>query len=580
MIKKIISGLSIGALILLSGCATKQTEVLKPSKKIMKKLEANQNIIPGFKKVKVHKFISMSDGKTLKQTIEELNKIWGTNYFYDGEDIILPKSNFKIYTPKDLAYYVRTTTKYNLIIKPDYNKHQIIKVYLLPKKIKNENYQYIAIGKTHFLDEIFKLQNSGIQVIVNKDVPNREIVLSINTKNPYLFLNAVCQAANVWCDLNSNGQLIVRATKLLTINLDKDGGLTYALKEGSAGGTGGQNGGDNTENQVINGISYKVNDISYKDLVKYITSNIDADSLVSDNGVIQFNATPNQYKQLKEFFEKRKNRKQLVNVNIRIYRVDLNDQFQWGVNWDTITKFLFKGVNGLKLTSNYQAFEPTTTGGILQFKDKFLTRNINQYIQEHKKELKLSDIQELRNSEYSGFVQALEQFGKVYSIDSYSNQFYTGYYIPFGNYQTVKYYNIGSTGGDNPEPITELNQENVGFQGSIIVNKNNNGYDVNGIIKLSAITSYTQLTTKYGTLKAPNTTAKVFRIKTHLSSLNRAIILGGFITRGLDKKEAFTPGVGNIPMFGYFFKNKNDLTKNSEFIILIDLRKPFEGKLK
>jgi len=297
------------------------------------------------------------------------------------------------------------------------------------------------------------------------------------------------------------------------------------------------------------------------------------------NGYIQFEVSPSKYKKIKKYFTERDARRELINAQIEIYRIDLKDAFKFGINWNMFTNFVFKGVNGLQFQQNGKILDPAVNnGGFISFRDKALYGQIEDYIQANKDKLTLDEIQALRQKAYTGIIQALEEFGKVYKVDSYSNQFFTGEYIPFGNYETIKYFTIGSTGGDDPEPITEINSENVGFQGSLIVNKKKDGYDINGIIEESAITGFTSVNTQFGEVKAPNTTAKNIRIKTHLSNLGRTIIIGGFRVKGLDKKTSFTPYTGNIPLFGYLFKNKDDLTQNSEFVVVIHLRKAKEGK--
>jgi type II secretory pathway component GspD/PulD (secretin) len=584
--------LSLATIFFISGCAVKEKEVFKnqEAKKFFKKVDKDNVFIPNYKKANVTKYISMSDGLTIKEAIEKLNDIYGTSYYYSGENIILPKSNFKVYTPQDLAYYVKETTDYILKISPVYLKNRIVKVYLEPKT-KSKKYHYMVAGESKLLDELFKVSNSGIKVIVSNDVYNKPIKLAINTTDVNDFIKAVCDAGDVWCNLTGDRTLYVRATKELTVSIDKDGAMNFGLGNTTSGADsgsgndtnstseGGDNGGNMSAESGGEGIGYSVSSENYKTLVKQFADLFDVDAYPGKNGYIVFNVTPSQYRKIRNYFNERDKRKELIKAQISIYRVDLKDEFKYGINWSSINKFIFKGINGLTINQNYKMLDPlTNNGGFLEFRDKALRKEIEDYIAKNKNNLTVDDIQKLRNLENGGIVQLLETFGKVYQVDSFSNQFYTGEYMPFGNYETIRYITVGSTGGDNPEPTTEVNSVNVGFQGSLEVNKKDDGYDINGIINQSAITNFTTLNSKYGEIKVPNTTQKILRIKTHLSSLNRTIILGGFITKGIDNQKQFTPGVGNIPMFGYLFKNKDNLSKNSEFIIVLKIRKSEEGK--
>jgi len=572
---------------LLNGCASKNENFFiknNNAQKNVKTLLQTNSIIP-FKKIKTKKYILM-DGKTIKEAIDELNNIYGTNYFYEGEDIVLPKSNFKVYTPNDLKYYVDKTTKYNLILKPSYNKRLISKVYLMPKGIKT-NYLYVSAGQTNLFNELFKLNHSGYNVIIGKDVENKNINISIKTKNPVEFMKAVCLAGDVWCDVDANKNINVHKYKILTVDATMSGSVTFQI--GNSGGNNtNTNGGDTTNNGGASptaGITYKINGLSYEDVAKTISSYFDDyDMIVGKNGYYQFNVTPSQYKKIKEYFAQRDKRNKLVNVEIRLIRIDLKNEFKYGINWNSFIKVISKSVDGLQILQKNQLVDPNSDmGGFISIKNKAYSQAIENYIAQNQNNLTLDQIEQLRQKEYTGLIGALQSFGNVTTVDEYFNQVRTGNILPFARYEVVRYFTVGATGGDNgtqPVQTYQVNSDTVGFRGSLLIIKRNKGYDVNGYIEQSTISGFTTIQTQDGILKAPNIVGKVTKINTHLSGLNRTIILGGFVSKGLTDDTSGTPGLQKLPIFGYLFKDKHNLKQNSQFLILITLKPASEGKIQ
>ncbi len=303
-------------------------------------------------------------------------------------------------------------------------------------------------------------------------------------------------------------------------------------------------------------LSYFAKNVSYQEFVTLLSSFLNVEVIPSPLGFIQFELSPSQYEKVMRYFSEAEKRTEIVNVDIRLLRVDLRDEFKWGIDWNAF----FSGFRVGEVTR--------VTAGISS--TPFTVGEPKAVI----------GLVERGKTEPSAIIEALQTYGEVHTVDSWQYQMKTGTPIPFANYRLERYFTIGvSQSQATTEIIAEVNEDEVGFRGSLAVfKKGDGGYYVDGFIDISLITDYTEVQLPGGGIqRAPNIEGKGFRISTQLSSLNKMIIVGGFRTMGISSEDRGVPLLQKIPILGYLFKGKRDLKRNSEFVVLITLR-PAEEK--
>ncbi len=421
----------------------------------------------------------------------------------------------------------------------------------------------------------------GFSFRLGKDVKNKEISIVIETSDPAEFIDSVCMSADVWCDyIPSQGLVYVRAKKTFVVDVDPEGlvmssygGAQSGLGAGAgAGGGGEESGGEGGTSAGASAgagsmgagatgatgraLSYFIKNLSYTEFVSLLTETFGIDVVPSPLGYLQMSLSPSEYQKITRYFEESKKRTEIVNVEIKLLRVDLKDEFKWGVNWSAILSgFRVGKVTKAIFGVNSTALETTDPRGTIGLVTKGST-------------------------EPSAVLEALETYGDVHTVDSWYYQMKTGTPIPFANYRLERYITLGASQSQSTTEITaDVNEDEVGFRGSLAVYKRgDNSYYVDGFVDISLIRDYTEVTLPGGGVqKAPNIEGKGFRISTALTSLDRTIVVGGFRTLGITSEDKGVPLLQKIPILGYLFKGKKDLKQNSEFVVLITI-KPSEEK--
>ena len=512
--------------------------------------------MPNYSNTEREFHVPMDDSIDIKSVIELINEHYKTHYRLVGRNIMLPEGNFDVKSIKDLKEYVDNATNYKLIIGKKKKGTSIRKVYLKRKGFTGKERFYIR-GKSTLFDELGKLSAAGIEIHFDSDVSNKAVRLAIDTRSVDHFVDAVCSSANVWCTFTRPKVLQVSNRKTFTISAPTNGKLVFQAGGGSSSGS------DDEKNPASGrSMQYEIKGYSFEDLTKAFASQFSGVSFrYSPAGFYQFSATPRQYKKIVKFFKEQRKRNQVIYAEVQLLRVDLKDEYKWGVDWNSIAKFAggkIKGVHFLKNNTLFQAGDSRAALGIF---DKHATPG--------------------QTDTYDTIVQAINNYGDVNKVDGWYNQMTTGTPLPFSNYQLVRYYTVGASQGDtSTETTVDVKEDEVGFKGVLTITKSRRGYNVDGYIEQSFVTGYTELQIPNGgVMKTPNIDGKAVRIKTRLSGLNRTIIVGGFRAKGMTTAESGVPFLSRLPGAGYLFKNKADMQKNSEFIILITLSTANEGRI-
>ena len=457
-------------------------------------------------------------------------------------------------SPSTLAVIKRQTHSSGSRV--DRIRRKIEERYKFPKPVS-------VTGNISFGDILSIISQQGIKIKSVGDIPLSKVIpISMQTDSIPEFLNTVCKAADVWCDYDPVSRtLSLQATKVFTFDFFPEGKVTVSIGGSSRGSSRGDSeGGDSTgEGSSSNGGSStsasftysnsNINGFAFVEMLQEFFGK-DAKVLPSQNGYITVALTPSQWEFLNTYFNQNKSRKQVVDVEITLLRVDLNKDFQWGIDWDSL---LYRSGKIHSLSFGFNA------GTIIEGERAFFQIATK------------SDPQ-------TALMTALSKYGKVYKVDSWHTQGLTGSLIPFGNYQEVKYFVIGSTSTNSgTETTAEDRTVEVGFLGSLTIYKNTDGCYVDGAINLSGISDWVTMQVNDWELRAPEIVGKRFRIATRLSTLDKTLVIGGFRISGYQSTKKAIPILHQIPVLGWLFKGKEDLRQNSEFVVLITLRKGREG---
>jgi len=469
------------------------------------------------------------------------------------------------FTPQS-RYFKGYMSQVREFYKHAYGKHGKKKLFKTPLEIGNTLKKPVALlGVMTLGDVLSVLAEQGIQIKSKGNVPlDKKVVLSLKTNKVNEIVDTVCSAADVWCDYDPiTRTLNITDKKVFTFDFFPEGQVLVSI--GGTGGGGESGGSDSGSGEESGGggatggsasFVYQFQNIDRNSFLEMLGDSLGktVKALASSN-FITVSLSPSEWQFLNSYFNQRRTRRQVVDVEITLLRVDLKKQFQWGIDWNALMYRTDRALHSVKFgfqSGTQIQISQGEAGSFVQF-----ATNSNSQ---------------------AALISALSQFGKVYKVDSWHTQGLTGAVIPFGNYQDIKYFTIGSTSTDSgTETTAEDKTVEVGFLGSLVVYNNVDGYYVDGAINLSSIMDWITLQLDKGELKAPEIEGKKFRIATRLNNLNTTLVVGGFRTHGFTSSESAIPLLHKIPVLGWLFKGKKNLKQDSEFVVLITLKKGREG---
>ena len=273
-----------------------------------------------------------------------------------------------------------------------------------------------------------------------------------------------------------------------------------------------------------------------------------------ETGIITVRATSRQHEKIQEFLDKvQASARRQVMIEATIVEVLLSNQYQQGIDWTRIATGAGWGLGIAGLAINAASTVGGNTGGLTT-----LTYN---------------------SDSVTGAIRLLDTFGttKVLSspkISVLNNQTAVLKVVDNSVYFTIKADTTQNQTTTVTTYTTTLNQVPVGFvmnvtpqisaDGQILINVRPNisrivgtVEDPNPALKLAGVTS-------------PIPVIRTREMESVLRVQNGNIaVMGGLMEDTLENKDSAVPGIGQIPLIGELFTQRNDYAKKTELVIFI-----------
>jgi Bacterial type II and III secretion system protein len=543
------------AITIISGCSLipkKNLDTSKSTKQLSLATDVSQSqVVDGFEEVDYNLQFPVRN-ETVVSILKKLSDKYKIVYMLQSGNLYLKDSIYKVSTMEDLQNYIKETTHYTLNINNHtYKKNQIVKVRLVP--IKRNNTEYLLQGTTTLYKALGNLIDSETNIVFNNDVKDTKISLSVRTSNVGEYIQKVCATANVWCKYDGI-DVTVSTKKPFYITSPVRGKVTFSMggaSGGSSGGSGEEASGGAMAEKASQSVTYQIENMNFTELVEQLQEQFKVDMYPSANGFLMFYGTPNQHELITSYFNEFSQKEEPISVKLQLLRIDLKNQFQYGVDWQNLTN----SING------YDLLAQSVTGASSIIEGGRVTMS--------------------KNGTDKGMISALNTYGNVNMVDNFYSQTLTGKLIPFSNFKLVRYFTTGTSSTEtSSETTVEIQEDEVGFKGNLVVTKSDAGYIVDGMIELSSVIEYITMEIEGGEIKAPNIRGTNVRISTKLSELGDSIVVGGFRSKGIENTDKSVPLIGDLAGLEWLFSGKDNMSQNSEFIIILTLDKAKSGKIR
>lgn len=440
-------------------------------------------------------------------------------------------------------------------------------------------------------DVLFALaRDAGVNIDVSGDLQGNVTINAIDQTLPQI-LDRISRQASIRYALNS-GTLVVQpdapywqSYRVDYVNLARstEGEVTVATQIATAGGSVGEDsesgGGGTGGESEGNGSRTVVKNLSENSFWTVLGNNLrqlvtgrgqggDGESEGTDpvvvnpmSGMVSVQATGAQHQEIQAYLDQlAAGAKRQVLIEITVVEVDLNDQYQAGVDWATVSSNGGLGKDGVSMISdligNNLAAAPVFTGTYNNF--------------------------EADGSGFSATVKLLSQFGntKVLStprIMALNNQTALLKVVDELVYFTLTSETIESTGpGIPPRTIvtSEINTVPVGFVMSVTPQISNNGN-----VSLNVRPTLTRIL-DYVVDPAPRLAGSDFDNlvpQLHVSEIEsllevadgQTVVIGGLMQDRSSKQTDGIPYLSRIPVVGDLFSFRNDEVKKSELVLFL-----------
>jgi type II secretory pathway component GspD/PulD (secretin) len=465
----------------------------------------------------------------------------------------------------------------SLQIKPVKKELKISKPSVNPLiKPSKQSFKYEIVGTMtvrDLLNLIASLKNESLLIgnFASKEL-DKTVYLNIRTNDFDTLLKAVQEQTDMWVEENPLSRTIsVKKFKWITIYPDIEGKTGFSLTAGaSASGGGGsqgnnQEGGGQGEGNTQGGgeqggqqggssggsgtgFYYEAKNQDVTALLDILSSlNIPAYPFMA--GFVKMKVTPSQYLAVKQIMDTLKKHSEVIVGEVKIYKVDLNDNNRLGINWQAFFR-------GFRVGSITQA---TVSLGLSPF-----TSSDNP----------VSIALLNKQGQQQALIQFLEQYGKVQMVNTWVFEGKTGTLIPFGSYKEEPYITYTVVSDDQTtQVVPQVNYKYAGFMGNIFVAKQRDRYYTEIALNLSDVYGYFTLSTSDFTEQIPKLQTNQLRIATYLPHLNTTLLLTGFKLKSVSNSQQKVPFLGDLPLIGNLFKSTDKTSTTSEFVILISLYK-------
>ena len=284
----------------------------------------------------------------------------------------------------------------------------------------------------------------------------------------------------------------------------------------------------------------------------------------AENGVITVRASGKQHEKIQEFIDHiMANAQRQVMIEATIVQVDLNDQYQQGINWSR----LLTGQKGFVLSQaagSLTNFQANSTTGLASAAGALAISYFNP----------TSKFGNLAAS-----VQLLEKFGNVKVLSSPTLSVMNNQTAMLRVVNNNVYFIVNSTTSPcSPAPCTPIvsytttvNTVPIGFTMSVTPQINDSG-----AILLNIRPSITRLLTPAPDPtpglafqnSIPQTSTREMESVLKIQD-NQIAVLGGLMEDEINKNTNEIPLLGRIPLFGNLFQNRDDKTTKTELVIFL-----------
>ena len=284
----------------------------------------------------------------------------------------------------------------------------------------------------------------------------------------------------------------------------------------------------------------------------------------AENGIITVRATGKQHEKIQEFIDRiMANAQRQVMIEATIVQVDLNDQYQQGINWSR----LLTGQKGFVLSQaagSLTNFQANSTTGLASAAGALAISYFNP----------TSKFGNLAAS-----VQLLEKFGNVKVLSSPTLSVMNNQTAMLRVVNNNVYFIVNSTTSPcSPAPCTPIvsytttvNTVPIGFTMSVTPQINDSG-----AILLNIRPSITRLLTPAPDPtpglafqnSIPQTSTREMESVLKIQD-NQIAVLGGLMEDEINKNTNEIPLLGRIPLFGNLFQNRDDKTTKTELVIFL-----------
>ena len=462
-----------------------------------------------------------------------------------------------------------------------------------PKPRPPQETYSVVVTDVPVKDVLFALaRDAGVNVDVSGDIQGNVTINAIDQTLPQI-LDRISRQTSIRYTLD-NGTLLVLpdapywqnyAVDYVNIARSSEGEVTVATQiatpggsvnkgsESGGGGGGGASAGNGSNTKVKN-----ITDNSFwvglaGNLRQLITGKAPAaggstegDDPVVINamaGIVSVRGTSLQHQQIETYIDRiSSNARRQVLIEVTVVEVELNDQYQTGVDWSKVSSNGGQGNDGVSLFS-------TLTGGNLGSAPVFKLTYNNL------------------NPDGSGFaaaVRLLEEFGdtKVLStprIMTLNNQTALLKVVDERVYFTITSETVESSvagGKDRTIVTSKINTVPVGFVMSVTPQINDNGnVSLNVRPTLTRILGFVKDPAPQ--LADPPSNFDNLVPELHVSEIEsllevadgQTVVMGGLMQDRSSKQRDGIPGLSRIPLVGDLFSYRNDEVKKSELVLFL-----------
>lgn len=438
-------------------------------------------------------------------------------------------------------------------------------------------------------DVLFALaRDAGVNIDVSGDLQGNVTINALNQTLPQI-LDRISRQASIRYSLD-NGTLVVQADapywqsyRVDYVNLARstEGEVTVATQIATAGGTVGEDeesgSGNDAQNNGSRTVVKNLSDNSFwpllganlRQLITGRSQGVEGESQGADpvvvnpmSGLVSVQATGVQHQQVQAYLDQlSSSAKRQVLIEVTVVEVELNDQYQAGVDWASVSSDGGLGKDGVSMISDLiggnLAAAPVFTGTYNNFKAD--------------------------GSGFSATVKLLSQFGdtKVLSIPrimALNNQTALLKVVDELVYFTLKSETIESIDGSAPRTIitSEINTVPVGFVMSVTPQISQNGnVSLNVRPTLTRILDY--VVDPAPRLADPPSDFDNLVPQLHVSEIEsllevadgQTVVIGGLMQDRSSKQTDGVPYLSRIPLVGDLFSFRNDEVKKSELVLFL-----------